>query len=224
MKNPNLFLPGFHSATLRRRPRSASQRLADQLSKLRQNSISQLAQCFTGFIPAQLLQPQQSGAQSRQRIFSKENTFWGFFSQILNADGGCSEVVRQFHAVAASRNKPLPSSSTSAYCQARLKLDEYDLASIQSHTSNQLSEQGADNRFLGRRVVLPLVMLCASPNGCNGGSSKSQSLARTPPREMRDGALDEASYQTIHQRSIIRRPSKPRAQDRSPCAIFLLVA
>ena len=127
MKNPNLFLPGFHLATLRRRPRSASQRLADQLTKLRQNSISQLAQCFTGFIPAQLLQPQQSGAQSRQRIFSKENTFWGFFSQILNADGGCSEVVRQFHAVAASRNKPLPSSSTSAYCQARLKLVEYDL-------------------------------------------------------------------------------------------------
>jgi len=154
MKNPNLFLPGFHLATLRRRPRSASQRLADQLTKIRQNSISQLAQCFTGFIPAQSLQPQQSGAQSRQRIFSKENTFWGFFSQILNADGGCSEVVRQFHAVAASRNKPLPSSSTSAYCQARLKLDESDLVSIQSHTSNQLTEQGADNRFLGRRVVV----------------------------------------------------------------------
>ena len=38
------------------------------------------------------------------------------------------------------------------------------------------------------------------------------------------GALDAPCYQVIHQRSIIRRPSKPRAQDRSPCAIFLVLA
>ncbi len=154
MKNPNLFLPGFHLATLRRRPRSASQQLADQLTKIRQNSISQLAKCFTGFIPGQSLQPHQSGPQSRQRIFSKENTFWGFFSQVLNADGGCSEVVRKFHAFAASRNRSLPSSSTSAYCQARSKLDESDLVSIQAHTSNQLTRRDTDNLFQGRRVVV----------------------------------------------------------------------
>ena len=154
MKNPNLFLPGFHLATLRRRPRSARQRLADQLAKLRQNSISQLAQYFTGFIPSQPLQPQPSGVQSRRRIFSKENTFWGFFSQILNADGGCSEVVRQFHAAAANRNSPLPSASTSGYCQARSKLDESNLASILSHTSNQISGHDTDSQFQGRRVVV----------------------------------------------------------------------
>ena len=154
MKNPNLFLPGFHLATLRRRPRSASQRLADQLTKIRQNSISQLAHCFTGFIPSQSLQPHQSGTQSRQRIFSKENTFRAFFSQILNADGGCSEVVRQFHAFAASRNTPLPSTSTLGYCQARSRLDESDLVSIQMQTSNQITEHDADNRFQGRRVVV----------------------------------------------------------------------
>ena len=154
MKNPTLFLPGFHLATLRRRPRSASQRLADQLTKIRQNSISQLAKCFADFIPTQSLQPHQSGAQSRRRIFSKENTFWGFFSQILNADAGCSEVVRKVHAFAASRNRPLPSSSTSGYCQARSKLDESDLVSIQAHTSNQLTQRGTDHLFHGRRVVV----------------------------------------------------------------------
>ena len=135
MKNPNLYLPGFHLATLRRKPRSASQKLADQLAEIRQKSISQLAKCFTDFIPAQTLRPHQSGAQSRRRLFSKENTFWGFFSQILDADGGCSEVVRKFHAFATSRSMTLPSSSTSAYCQARLKLEEYDLENIQAHTS-----------------------------------------------------------------------------------------
>ena len=154
MKNPNLYLPGFHLATLRRRPRSASQKLADQLVEIRRKSISQLAKCFTDFIPAQTLQPHQSGAQSRRRLFSKENTFWGFFSQILNADGGCSEVVRQFHAFAASRSMTLPSSSTSAYCQARFKLEESDLESIQAHTSKQLIQQGADKAIQSRRVVV----------------------------------------------------------------------
>ena len=154
MKNPNLFLPGFHLATLRRRPRSASQQLADQHTKIRRKSISQLAKCFTGFIPTQSLQRHQSGPQSRCRIFSKENTFWGFFSQILNADGGCSEVVRKFHALAASRNRSLPSSSTSAYCQARSKLNESDLVSIQVDTSDQLTRRDTDHLFQGRRVVV----------------------------------------------------------------------
>jgi hypothetical protein len=154
MKNPNLFLPGFHLATLRRKPRSANQKLVDQLANIRRKSISQLAKCFTDFIPAVTLQPHQSGTQSRRRLFSKENTFWGFFSQILNADGGCSEVVRQFHAFAASRSLTLPSSSTSAYCQARLKLKESDLECILAHTTERLTQRDTEKGLQDRRVVV----------------------------------------------------------------------
>ena len=154
MKNPNLYLPGFHLATLRRKPRTARQKLADKLTDIRRKSISQLAKCFADFIPDQTLQPNQTGDQSRRRLFSKENTFWGFFSQILNADGGCAEVVRQFHAFAASRSMTLPSSSTSAYCQARAKLEESDLESIQAHTSKQLAQRGTGKGIQSRRVVV----------------------------------------------------------------------
>jgi len=154
MINPNLFLPGFHLATLRRKPRPERQRLADQLTDIRRKTISQLSTCFTHFIPTQILQPHSSGAQSRRRLFSKENTFWGFFSQILNVDGGCSEVVRKFHAFAASQSMALPSASTSAYCQARLKLEESDLESILAHTSEQLAQRDAGDLFQGRRVVV----------------------------------------------------------------------
>ena len=154
MRNPNLFLPGFHLATLRRKPRPERQKLADQLTEIRRKTISQLSTCFTHFIPTQILQPHSTGTHSRRRLFSKENTFWGFFSQILNVDGGCSEVVRKFHAFAASQSMALPSASTSAYCQARLKLEESDLESILAHTSEQLAQRDTDDLFQGRRVVV----------------------------------------------------------------------
>ena len=154
MKNVNLYLPGFHLAPLRRRPRSACQKLADQFAEIRRKSISQLAVCFTHFIPAQVLQPHHSGAQSRRRLFSKENTFWGFFTQVLNTDGGCSEVVRKFHAFAASRSIPQPSSSTSGYCQARLKFKETDLESILTHTTQQLAQRDTEKGLHDRRVIV----------------------------------------------------------------------
>jgi ABC-type Zn2+ transport system substrate-binding protein/surface adhesin len=75
MQNPTPFFPCFYLQTLCRKPRSASQMLADKLDQLKQNSFSQLGDCFSYFIPKYLLQPAGSGALSRQRFFSKENTF-----------------------------------------------------------------------------------------------------------------------------------------------------
>ena len=154
MKNCNLYLPGFHLATLRRKPQSARQKLAGQLAEIRRKSISQLSVCFTHFIPTKMLQPHQSGVLSRRRLFSKENTFWGFFSQTLNADGGCAEVVRRFHAFAAANSLAQPSSSSSAYCQARIKLEESDLENILTHTVEQLSQRETEKSLHGRRVIV----------------------------------------------------------------------
>ncbi len=78
----------------------------------------------------------------------------GFFCQVLNADGGCSEVVRKFHAYTASQEMTLPSTSTSAYCQVRLKLEESDLECILAHTSKQLMQQDRDDGLQTRRVVV----------------------------------------------------------------------
>lgn len=154
MKNVTLYLPGFHLASLRRKPRSASQKLADQFAEIRRKTISQLAACFAHFIPDQMLEPHRSGAQSRRRLFSKENTFWGFFIQVLNADSGCSEVVRKFHAFAASRSMTQPSSSTSGYCQARQKFKESDLEDILAHTTQQLAQRNTERGLQGRRVIV----------------------------------------------------------------------
>lgn len=154
MQNSNYFLPGFHLATLRRKPRSAQQIWAERIAAIRQKTFGQLSECFASFIPGHLLQPTRSGDLSRRRIYSKENTFWAFFSQVLDADGGCQEVVRKLQAYTAMTSKPLPSSSTAAYCQARQKLELSSLETILQHTSDQLQASGDTARLNGRRVVV----------------------------------------------------------------------
>ena len=154
MQNPTPLFPEFHLQTLRRKPRSAQQLFAEKLEQLKQKSFSQLGECFGKFIPNHCLRPMQSGALSRQRFFSKENTFWAFFSQVLDADGGCREVIRKFQAFAAMQSKPLPSSSTAAYCQARKKLDQASLEDILQHTAQKLQDKPDVGHFHGRRVVV----------------------------------------------------------------------
>jgi len=154
MKNNSLYLPGFHLSTLRRRPRSAARKLADSLARIRRHSISSLDECFGQFIPSKVLENGDSGSFSRRRVFSKTNTFWAFFSQVLDADGGCQEVVRKIQALAASRSLPSPSASTSAYCQARAKLEVEELETILSDTAQRLNDQGGTERWKDRRVVV----------------------------------------------------------------------
>ncbi len=154
MQNLTPLFPGFHLQTLRRTPRSAQQKLAETLEQLRQKSFSQLGECLGKFIPTHYLRPTKSGALSRRRVFSKENTFWAFFSQVLDADGGCQEVVRKIQAFAAMKAKPLPSSSTAAYCQARKKLDLPSLEAILQQTAQRLQVVADPGRLNGRRVIV----------------------------------------------------------------------
>ncbi|MDH3976087.1 MAG: IS4 family transposase [Deltaproteobacteria bacterium] len=154
MKNHTPLFPNFHFQTLRRKPRSAQQILAEKVAQLKEKSLSQLGECFGKFVPKKYLNPTKSGALSRRRWFSRENTFWAFFSQILDADGGCQEVVRKLQAFAAMKSQALPSSSTSAYCQARKKLDLSSLESILRHTSKQLKSKAEPSKLNGRRVIV----------------------------------------------------------------------
>jgi hypothetical protein len=154
MKNSTQLLPGFHLPTLRRTPRSEKKKLADKIQKLKDRSLSQLNECFGQLIPKHHLQPKQSGEQSRRRIFCKENTFWAFFSQVLDADKGCQEAVRKAQAFVCSKSDLLPSSSTAAYCKARKRLDISSLKSIFQHTVKHLQSMVKTPCFNDRRVIV----------------------------------------------------------------------
>lgn len=154
MKNSSLYLPGLHWSTLRRKPRSTLQKMADEADRIRKHSLSQLGDCFSRFIPMKELDHGVNGPFSRRRLYSKTNTFWAFFSQILDADGGCQEVVRKIQAFAGERSLKVPSASTSAYCQARHKLDESMMEKILNHTSKTLHERSQKQGWKGRRVIV----------------------------------------------------------------------
>jgi Transposase DDE domain len=154
MKNTTPMFPGFHRQTLRRKPRSAQQKLADELARLKQKSFKQIGEIFDNFIPRSLLKPEQAGAMSRRRIFFKENTFWAFFSQILDADGGCKEVIRQLQSYASMKGIKIPSSSTASYCAARKKLDEDMLSEIFAQTTQGLEAIPETGLLQDRRVIV----------------------------------------------------------------------
>nr|WP_305042829.1 transposase domain-containing protein [Geoalkalibacter sp.] len=154
MKNSQPMFPGFHLQTLRRKPRSEQQKLAERLALLQRKTFKQIGEVFEKFIPRQLLKPEKEGAMSRRRLFSKENTFWAFFSQVLDADGGCKEVIRKLQSYASLKGITFPSSSTSSYCTARKKLDIQTLAEIFGHTAGHPEGGSEIGRLNGRRVIV----------------------------------------------------------------------
>jgi hypothetical protein len=147
-------LPGIHLQSLRRKPRTGQQILAGELAEIKRKTIGQLGEVFSKFLPVEVLQPSSSGQHSRRRIFSKENTFWGFLGQVLNADGSCQEVVKKLQAYAALRKMQMPSAATSAYCRARMKLPLEELKEIFEYSFQSLEILAGKRDYWGRRVVV----------------------------------------------------------------------
>ena len=108
-------LPGFNPRVMRRKPRSVQQKFAEKMTLMKQKSFKQIGELFEDFIPRTLLKPEQNGVMSRRRLFSKENTFWAFFSQVLDADGGCKEVISKLHSYISIKGVKVLSSSTASY-------------------------------------------------------------------------------------------------------------
>src|SRR5919197_2270173 len=147
-------LPGFSRQIRRRKPCTAQQKLAGKLALLQQKSFKQIGEVFEKFIPRELLKKEASGVMSRNWLFSKQNTFWAFFSQVLDADGGCMEVIRKLQSYASIKGIKVPSSSTASYCTARKKLPQQMLADILAHTAERLEQIPETGILNNRRVIV----------------------------------------------------------------------
>jgi hypothetical protein len=122
-----LYLPWFSHLLHGSRPQA--QRLARET-----NALDGLAALVGRFIPAALFEPE---GEQRRRVFTPWVTFIAFLGQVLSRGSACRETVRRVQAWAMASRRPVPDDSTSAYCQARSRL-ESECASDDSRGSLDL--------------------------------------------------------------------------------------
>lgn len=115
MQGKPLYLPGFSHHLQGSRARSASAKLSDTAPEL-----DGLAALIAKFIPATLFAP---GRGRRDRVFSPWVTFCAFLGQVLSRGSSCRDALRRVQAWRFTAAKSVPTSGTSAYCQARERLE-----------------------------------------------------------------------------------------------------
>gem|GEM_PF-1606200 len=93
-----------------------------RLQQVRPTRLFQLEHLLVRFLPPGLLAPADEGPNSRQRVFSRRRTFWGFLYQVLHPGCPCRKVVRHTRAFFKLHRLGHVDRGTSAYCQARLRL------------------------------------------------------------------------------------------------------
>ena len=69
-------------------------------------------------------QLQELSIKYRNRLFNPVVTLWAFLSQVLDVDKSCHHALSRVIAWLSTENVEIPSTDTSAYCQARKRLPE----------------------------------------------------------------------------------------------------
>jgi hypothetical protein len=140
VKQIQRFLPGFNHV-LGRGPKSALAQARAKAESAFGSSLSELSSLFGGFIPDCLLDRADRKDHSRERTFSCRSTFWAFLSQVLSPKTSCREVVRKVQSFCSQHGLRVPGSDSSAYCQARSKLDGERLEDIHEAVCEQLNSR-----------------------------------------------------------------------------------
>jgi hypothetical protein len=119
------------------------------------NSLQELYEIFGHLLPDGLLAATEKGANSRDRLFNTEVTFWAFAAQILSPGTACREILRRVEAWWQEfGDEGAPSSSTSAYCQARARLEPAVLELIRAEIAWSLEKNVLkEERWLGGRTI-----------------------------------------------------------------------
>lgn len=122
----------------------------------RRNSLQELYELFGHLVSEATLGRSEKGAHSRDRVFTKQVTFWAFAAQILSPGTACREIVRRVDVwwEEAFGTKPPISTSTSAYCQARGRLDVATLNLVRTQITWSLERNVLEEeRWVGGRPV-----------------------------------------------------------------------
>jgi hypothetical protein len=214
MPNSTPFFAAFGPLLFGRAPRCRLQDLLGQWPQM--PSINQYREAFGEFVPQTLLTRSRGGVNSRQRIFSPLVTFWAFLAQVLERGSSCRDALQRMSAwwQVQFPGQRSPSTDTSAYCQARGRLDETVLQQIGSEVAEQLERQVTnDQLWLGRRVKIVdgtgLSMPDTAPNQRQWPQSSGQRPGCGFPLLkvvglfcLHSGALLQVVYDDIHHHDV----------------------
>jgi hypothetical protein len=164
VKSKQTYLPGYPKIAYGKTPKSALAQLHEKLGHIRQSSLSELADVFGKWVPSKYLKRKSKKANSRERLYSQNVTFWAFLFQLLSPRTSCLEVVRKVQARCSLLGLPVPSPSTGAYCDARTRFKHKDLhgiheavtESIQSSAPREYLWKGMDVKVVdGTGIAMP---------------------------------------------------------------------
>ncbi len=89
----------------------------------------------------------------KKRLFDPIVTLWAFLSQVLDSDKSCHNAVSKIIAHLAEQIVEIPSTDTSAYCQARSRLPEKLLEKLFKKAADNLEAKVAtEYLWCGRNV------------------------------------------------------------------------
>lgn len=88
----------------------------------------------------------------RQRLFDPIVTVWAFLSQVLEPDKSCHNTVSRVISYLVSEKEELPSTNSSAYCQARAKLPEELLQKLFGMAQGLEEKAPVEHLWCGRHV------------------------------------------------------------------------
>lgn len=241
MRYSTPFFSAFTPLLFGRPPRAFSSALRAKL--LQADSLSQWREAFGAMIPDALLTCATQGAGSRERLFSPLITFWTFLAQVLSPNSPCREAVRKVQAWWPLAQAAI-SHSTSAYCQARLRLSEQTLHSIHTHLAERMERNTLEESlWLGRAVKIVdgtnLSMPDTAPNQAAYPQSSNQQPGCGFPMmklvglfSLASGALLHFARGTlhIHENQLFRQlwqylaPGDVLLSDRGFCSFFAIAS
>ena len=111
---------------------------------------------FKEFLPESVIRQAISELKIkyRKRLFDPIITLWAFLSQVLDSDKTCHNAVSKIIAHLAQEEVEIPSTDTSAYCQARARLPEKLLEKLFNYSAQNLEERLTQEDLWCRRNVL----------------------------------------------------------------------
>ena len=135
-------LPHFPThvfATSKRKKKAEIRRARKEFSLI---SINGYAELFSDILPLETLA--KFDPTIRLRMYGFIAVFWAWIAQIFTGNKSCSFAVSLVQAWNTRRKLPVPSNDTSAYCQARKKVNPTILQKTDNHIQLYLSQRVSD--------------------------------------------------------------------------------